>query len=75
MGHYQLCDVCGGELKNKGGIDMLVITELAITVNGLPLIVESGDEVHVQQEPCDICGHHTTITVDRNGKQIFEKEL
>jgi len=47
---------------------------MEIIVNGQPVEVESKDEVIVRQIPCDICGHHTTITIDRDGKEIFKWE-
>ncbi len=48
---------------------------MKIIVNGKEIEVEENDEVYVSQEPCDVCGCHTTITIDRNKKQIFIEEL
>ena len=45
---------------------------MKIIVNSKEIEVEENDEVYVAQDPCDICGHHTTITVDRNGKQVIK---
>ncbi len=47
---------------------------MKIIVNDKAIEIEEGDEIDVHQYPCDICGQHTTITVDRNGKQILRVE-
>ena len=43
---------------------------MKITVNYHDLNLQEGDMVNVEQTPCEDCGHHTIIDVERGGKRV-----
>ncbi len=43
---------------------------MKVIVNDHEFEVEENDSIDVEQRPCDICGTHTTIYQERNGKTI-----
>lgn len=47
---------------------------IKIIVNNHEFEVEENDSIDVCQEPCDICGQHTTIYHERGGETIKKIE-
>ena len=43
---------------------------MKITVNYYVLNLQEGDMVNVEQTPCEDCGHHTIIDVERGRKRV-----
>ena len=43
---------------------------MKITINDQEVNLQEGDSVQVNQYPCDMCGTHTEVRVERDKKEI-----